>query len=171
MRRARSGLMAAIVVAVQLIVNGCSQLPGRAKAVPPAIDYAKCLDIQADGRCDVYTPSLGELIARPEVYDGKQVQVIGVLSFGFENNALFVSGDDRLYGNSRAAVWLDRKSACPECAAMNGKWVSVSGVYRPLEHGHMGLFAGTLSDITYTSPQPLLRGAPPFTPPPLPPRQ
>ena len=47
--------------------------------------------------------SLIQLIANPEKYDGKQVQVVGFLRLEFEGNALYLHEDDytnNLYGNA-----------------------------------------------------------------------
>ena len=48
------------------------------------------------GPCVLWGPSLIELIARPELYDGKRVRVIGFVNLQFEGNGLYVSrGDGR----------------------------------------------------------------------------
>src|SRR5437016_4662724 len=49
--------------------------------------------------------SLINLIATPEKYDGKLIQVQGVCAFEFEGEALYLTRDDWKYGSTRNAVW------------------------------------------------------------------
>jgi hypothetical protein len=58
-------------------------------------------------QCTIYGPSLIALIARPELYDGKVVRVIGFVRFEFEGNALYLSRLDYENAVSRNGLWID----------------------------------------------------------------
>src|SRR5688572_9432758 len=71
-------------------------------------DAARCEVVELEGGpCVLWGPSIIELIARPEVYDGKRVQVIGFVNFEFEGNGLYVSKEDWEQSIYRNGVWID----------------------------------------------------------------
>ena len=126
--------------------------------------YSKCGSTDSKGGCGLYVPSLGELIARPEWYDGRVVMVAGVMSFEPEEAALFPSTEAYDRENYRAAVWLHVGKPCEECAGLHGSWVEVIGTFDAAERGHMGMFAGGIGKITVIASGPRVRGPVPMTP-------
>jgi hypothetical protein len=47
----------------------------------------------SDSTCEVYGPTVIQLLARPELYDGKRIQTIGFLHLEFEGNELVPSAE------------------------------------------------------------------------------
>jgi len=101
------------------------------------------------GRCDVYFLSLIELIARPERYDGRRVEVQGFANLEFEGNGLYVSRGDWENNVTKNAIWLDEP---PSSARGTEKWrwnkryVVVQGRFNARRTDIM--FSGALEDIT-----------------------
>lgn len=77
--------------------------------------------------------SFTQLLARPELYHGKDVCVEGFLHFRYEDVALYFSREHANYGQNRSAFWLsfDMKRLPPELLLQDfdGRYVSVSGKF------------------------------------------
>jgi hypothetical protein len=90
--------------------------------------------------------SLIQLIANPEKYDGKQVQVIGFLRLEFEGNALYLHEDDYknvVFGNS-IGLGIPKKQKLPE-DELNMHYVKVVGTFKA---GMSNIQSGVIIDIT-----------------------
>lgn len=94
--------------------------------------------------------SIVELLANPLRYDGKQVQVIGFLRLEFEGDAIYLHREDYQYAISKNALWVDRPKdlSGKQTTAVDKKYVICEGTFSAREHGHMGMFSGTLTHIT-----------------------
>ena len=97
--------------------------------------------------------SLINLIATPEKYQGKLVQVEGVCLIEFEGWALFLSKDDRKHGFTKNALWasyytLPGGDSLQFQAKFDGRHVLVEGYFDAQSHGHMGLFSGSITNVT-----------------------
>jgi hypothetical protein len=94
--------------------------------------------------------SILELLANPFRYDGKQVQVIGFLRLEFEGDAIYLHHEDFEYAISKNAIWLDRPKDFSEkqTSEVDKKYVICEGTFNAREHGHMGMFSGSLTHIT-----------------------
>jgi hypothetical protein len=94
--------------------------------------------------------SIIELIANPTKYEGKQVQIIGFLRLEFEGNAIYLHQEDFEHAIFRNAIWIDRPADLSEkqTAEVNNKYVICQGTFKAGEHGHMGMFSGSLTQIT-----------------------
>jgi hypothetical protein len=110
-------------------------------------DYRKCFGKDANGKCKSYSPSVTQLVVRPEWYDGESVLTKGVLGHDIEEHALYSSREDYDRMNTSGAVWLSYPTQCDQCPSLVGKWVSVRGTFRALGSGHMGLFGGEIVDV------------------------
>jgi len=92
--------------------------------------------------------SLVRLIATPEKYDGKVVQVVGFLRLEFEGNALYIHEEDYKSGITKNAAWVVRNAKVNDRAeALNMHYVILLGTFDAGRHGHMDLFSGSLTDI------------------------
>ena len=93
--------------------------------------------------------SMIQLIATPERFDNKQVSVIGFLNLEFEGDALWPSKGDYDANVIRNAIRFDVPStlSADKRKQVNGRYVIVVAKFKANEHGHMELFAGTLTDI------------------------
>jgi len=97
--------------------------------------------------------SLVALIANPDVYDGKHIRVVGIVHVGFECDALYFSSEDYKMGITKNAVYLELTQMpidvpYDELKKLNGRYVVIEGVFDSKEKGHMGLYSGTISDIS-----------------------
>lgn len=90
--------------------------------------------------------SIINLIANPEKYYGKKVNVTGYMISEFEGTAIYLSRDDydnRIYKNS--IFLLIGKGSGYEY--YNKEYVTLNGTFVE-GNGHMGLFSGMLDDIS-----------------------
>jgi hypothetical protein len=112
--------------------------------------------------------SLIQLIAQPEKYHGKPVQVSGFLHLEFEGNALYLHKDDYTHFLSRNGIWVDwldyweddddvavfeeriklrreffEKFLLPN----NNRYVTLEGVFNAENTGHFGLWSGGIEQI------------------------
>jgi hypothetical protein len=94
--------------------------------------------------------SLLRLIVRPEDYTGKIVRVIGFGVLEHEGTALYVSEFDGKAPIMKNAVWLDLVPT-PQQQKLNRRVMLVEGTFNP-GTGHLGMFSGSLKDITRLEP-------------------
>jgi hypothetical protein len=120
----------------------------------PAIDsllkwrrapFPLCADGTSD--CEMFEVALVELLTRPEVWHGRRVAVSGYLHLEFEGNALYTSKDPR---RVREALWFDTQGLDEALLrGVNDHEVRVVGTFDASAHGHLGLFAGTLTRVNW----------------------
>lgn len=95
--------------------------------------------------------SIIELIANPEKYNGKAIQVEGFLNIEFEGTALYLHKEDLDYSISKNAIWVSFKSK-EEVFELKDKfgrkYVLLEGTFSSESNGHFGLFSGSIRDIT-----------------------
>jgi len=104
---------------------------------------------ESDSTCLRYTPSLIALIAAPDRYQLKTVQVIGFANLEFEGNALYVGREDFERGLVANAVWIDvPDSLMPKDSSLRRGYYIVDGRFRADVRGHMGMFSGTIDSIS-----------------------
>ena len=103
---------------------------------------------------DVSDVSLIELIANPLRYDGKRIQVIGFLRLEFEGDALYLHREDFENAISKNAIWFDRPRdlSKKQVEAVNSKYAICEGIFKARDHGHMGMFSGAITGITWVEP-------------------
>jgi len=115
------------------------------------------------GPCILWGPSLVSLIARPELYDGKRVRVIGFVNFEFEGNAVYLSHEDWIQGVSRNGVWLDPELTLPAGIERdttapsyrpNRRYALLEGTFHAGRGGHFGMWSGSIDHITRLQPWP-----------------
>lgn len=111
-----------------------------------ALLYAGCRDP------DPMPCSMSALFAVPERYEGRAVQLKGVLIIEFENVALYASENAARYGVASDALWLydfeygRDKPAGSE--AMNHRWIFIEGRFTAKHRGHLDHFGGGLSEVS-----------------------
>jgi len=94
--------------------------------------------------------SLVKLIANPEKYDGKRIQVIGYLHLEFEGNAIYLHEEDFKHAISENSFWVDfsdKLTKKQDPKKFNDKYVIIIGTFKANDKGHMGMFGGTLDNI------------------------
>jgi len=103
------------------------------------------------------TVSIVRLIANPEQYDGKKIQVIGYCHLEFEGDALYLNKDDFDYDIKKNAIWLTIDVKHPEesnLIMLNNHYVLIEGTFDSHNHGHMDACYGSIKDITHLELRP-----------------
>ncbi len=88
------------------------------------------------------------LLANPDIYHGKRVRLVGFANFEFESNGLYVSREDWRQSIYRNGLWVDLPGDRPSAGQPNRRYVLVEGTFRADRQGHMGLWSGTLEQVT-----------------------
>jgi hypothetical protein len=95
--------------------------------------------------------SLIAVIANPDSFREKSVELQGYLVMEFEHHALYLNKESATVGLSANGVWLDLEDN-PEllqvASGLTGKFVGVVGTLDPGSKGPRALFAGRVAGIT-----------------------
>ena len=95
------------------VLTAVGAIPQEATAPPDSVDKYRRCDLQVrmyEGYC---FPSMIDLIANPELFDGKKVMIVGYVHFAFEGDAIYLHEEDFLYGISPNSLRLSLSSATP----------------------------------------------------------
>jgi hypothetical protein len=103
---------------------------------------------------DFQQVSIVQLIANPQLYDGKRIQIIGYLRLEYEGNALYLHREDFDQQISENAIWIDypKDLTTEQKNAVNNKYVICEGIFHGNIHGHMDQFSGEISDMNRLQP-------------------
>jgi hypothetical protein len=99
--------------------------------------------------------SLIRVLANPEKYDGKRIQLAGYFSKSFESVGLFLSKTDARVGNIQNAIWVnvpERSGPKDQIQQLKRGYVNITGTfhYQPQNgHGHMGVWPAELKEVTF----------------------
>ena len=104
--------------------------------------------------------SLVQLIATPEKFEGQRVRVKGFCRFVFEEQSLYLHREDSELLNTANAVWLATAQGHGD---LNGAFVRVEGTFTQKVQGHLGLWPGSLVEITSLERE-MTRSGPPKPP-------
>jgi len=98
--------------------------------------------------------SMVQLIANPQAWDGKHIRVIGFLRLEFEGDSIYLHQEDYMHGITNDALWVDRPKdlTASQQREINTGYVICEGIFRAGKHGHMGMFSGTISNVTRLEP-------------------
>jgi hypothetical protein len=112
--------------------------------------------------------SIIQLIANPQLYEGKRVRIVGYLHLEFEGDAIYFHREDIEHGISENAIWINTPKALTkeQRDALNNGYVICTGVFISKRRGHTGLFSGELSNINRIEPWTMGPEPPPPPPPP-----
>jgi len=94
------------------------------------------------------TVSLEQVISEPARFDGVLITVSGIARIEFEGNALYSSqvGFDRR--DNAHALWLDLGwPVSKDILALSGEEIVADARVDATNHGHMGAYAASLTDI------------------------
>ena len=93
--------------------------------------------------------SMVQLIANPEKYDGKRIQLIGFLRIEFEGTAVYLHREDYEQGIEKNALWINIPAGMSKVQsdAVNGQYVIFPGTFDAAHHGHMGAFGGEIKNV------------------------
>jgi hypothetical protein len=107
----------------------------------------RCVEMDANKTCLLYTASMIDIIANPNLFDGKRIRTFGYIHFEFEGNGIYLHQEDyarSLYVNG---LWVNlaKNTSRADC---QDRYVLVEGTFRARDRGHMGLWSGAINDIT-----------------------
>jgi hypothetical protein len=89
-----------------------------------------------------------QLIATPEKFDGKLIRVIGFLRLEFEGDVLYLHREDYENAILGDGIWVDATAEMnKQSATLNMHYVLLEGIFSSREHGHMGMWSGTIKQI------------------------
>ena len=104
--------------------------------------------IAADAECPRYKTSIIQLLARPEIFDGKLVQVIGFVHLEFEGRGVYIRKQDYQDGLHHNGLWVGSLREGARIRDCQDNYVVIEGRFDARSHGHMGLWGGSLADIS-----------------------
>ncbi|MDZ4318622.1 MAG: hypothetical protein U1A07_07230 [Phenylobacterium sp.] len=108
-----------------------------------------------------YEPiSIITLLAAPERFDGRKVQVSGFVTLGFEDLGVHLDASSYEAGLHKNALWLHRPGWLTSAAArrLDRRYGEVAGTFEASVHGrcerlmHCSRFSGALTDIRRIKP-------------------
>ncbi len=94
--------------------------------------------------------SLVQLIATPERYHGKFVQVVGYMNLEFEGNAIYLHREDFDQRLTRNSFWVEFSEEIRKQKNLenyNKQYVIIIGTFDMESKGHLGLFGGEITNI------------------------
>lgn len=93
--------------------------------------------------------SLIRLIAAPQEYAGKRVAITGFLHIEFEGDGIYLHRDDYEHSQSKNGLWVAVSGeSAKQLRAATDRYVLLEGTFNPDLHGHLGLWSGTIAQIT-----------------------
>ena len=151
----------ALGLVASLLCGACDAATGdqrratepRAQSGDTLLLTMRCQQADAHQRCQLWAPSLIELIARPELYDGRRVRVMGFVNFEFEGNGLYLGREDWERSIIRNALWIDpppgfESDSGAARASPNRRYVIVEATFNARHRGHLSMFSGALENVT-----------------------
>jgi len=100
----------------------------------------------------IYKVSIIQLLARPEVFDGKRVQVEGYIHLEFEGQGIYLHQEDEQRSLYRNGLWVEFQTDSTYKTPCQDRYVLIEGTFRARHHGHMGLWGGAITSITRCMP-------------------
>lgn len=103
----------------------------------------------------IHQASLEQLLAKPQQYDGQLVQLKGYLHLAYEAHAIYSQQDDVAKHRSKNGLWVrfSVTTTKQQLADCNRTYVIMAGTFDAQSKGHLGLFGGTLTNITSLTKQ------------------
>jgi len=110
------------------------------KAVPSAV---------SDAAAEVGLISMVQLLAKPQEFNGKRLQVIGFIHLEFEGNAVYLSQEDFQHGIDKNGLWLSiSETELNDLEKINNSYAVVEGTFNAKNKGHVGMWSGSIENIT-----------------------
>jgi hypothetical protein len=136
-----------------MALGGCEK-PEAKPATAQAAPDPQCFQStsERDTTFTVFWPSLIELIARPELYQGKRVLVAGFANLEFEGNGIYVSREDYDQMLDKNGLWLDVSDSIARRFAGKPGYVIIEGEFDSHSRGHFGMWSGTIKNISRFEP-------------------
>lgn len=143
-----------LLLVALLLTTGCASRETLTPAYAPlslVVGFPACAEQAENGDCTLFEVSIVQLLARPELFAGKRVRVIGFVNLEFEGNALYLSRELFEHGGSRDAIWVDVEGL-PSAMKFRRGYALVEGTFSAGPSGHFGMFSGQIAKITRFEP-------------------
>lgn len=103
----------------------------------------------------IHIMSIIALIAAPETHDEKSVVVYGVIDGDASGWVVFLGTEDAEQWIITNGIWLETSGVSEQdLAGVDGKWVTIRGVFDKDNKGHLGVFPGSIHSIDRITPFP-----------------
>ncbi len=135
-------------IACLAVLLGC---PIAGMAQTPADSLLLPCGVTAEASC-INDASIVQLLARPEVFDGKRVRVFGYIHIEFEGQGIYLHQEDKAHALYRNGLWVEFARDSTFKTPCQDRYVLVEGTFRARHHGHMGLWGGAITEITRCIP-------------------
>ncbi len=120
----------------------------------------RCVPLDGEGRkiaedaeCPRYQTTIIQLLARPEIFDGKRVIVTGYIHRGFEDNGIYVRHQDFEDGLRHNGLWVDSFRVTADAEECQDSYVILEGLFVSRSYGHYGLWSGRITDVSRCNPR------------------
>jgi hypothetical protein len=98
---------------------------------------------------EMYSISLIQLLANPQKYHKKKIQVMGFLNLEFEGNAIYLHKEDYEHSLLKNGFWVEiSNKSMKNGKEVNQKYVLIEGEFDMNSQGHFGLWSGEIKNIT-----------------------
>jgi len=104
----------------------------------------RCVQLASSNECAVYGAAIHELIARPRDFHGKRVRVLGYAHAEFESSGLYAHREDFEHAMLSNGLWLSAEVG----DSVQDKYVLAEGTFNARMRGHLGMWSGSLVDVT-----------------------
>jgi len=92
--------------------------------------------------------SIVRLIAVPDLYDKKTVQVKGFVNIDFEDCVIYLSKEDFEHELYKNGVWIDlSKDEFKKLSGFDEQYVRLEGIFDRTNNGHMGDYSGAITHV------------------------
>jgi hypothetical protein len=100
--------------------------------------------------CTRYDVSIVDLLAHPSLYHGKPIRAIGYIHLEFEYEGIYLHKEDYKQGLTRNGFWIsfDPQIQPSSVRGCKDHYVLVEGIFDARHHGHLGLWSGTIDQVT-----------------------
>ncbi len=135
-----------ILTFVCMALAVANAMPQEQPIKPGPLEKYRMCEVQErmfDGYCMV---SIIDLIANPELFDGRKVLVTGYVHIEFESRSVYLHKDDCLYYITRNGLWLAEGDSIDLKKCQNS-YAYVRGTFRAGIGGHFSGWSGVLEHI------------------------
>jgi hypothetical protein len=146
--------LTAAVIFLSVASHSAFAQVGTVRSDSEVASYCAARDAQSNA-CTLYEVSMVQLIANPELFEGRRVLVIGFVHLEFEGNAIYMHREDFEAGLLKNGLWVEfRPGVLRSGERYSDRYLVVSGVFTSRKRGHLGLFSGMIGDIDRADPWP-----------------
>ena len=98
--------------------------------------------------------SMIKVIANPEDFQGKEIQLSGYLKLGHEHNVLYFDKEHAIWAMGKNAVWLDlKKEQLEKWSKHKDSYVYVRGIFYAVDGMYFGGYELELKNISRIAPK------------------